>query len=122
MRAAIIWYKNNDMITNPENLQLKLIGLRDDIKSCIDTNGIVIQTTDSAKLLGVAIDSMLTSTSMDIMLHNSFVLSYFNYCPLIWMFSGKSSKNEITRLHKRALRVLVDDDGSIFEERLQKRG
>ena len=38
------------------------------------------------------------------------------------MFSGKSSKNEINRIHKRALRVLLDDHGSTFEEHLQKRG
>ena len=38
------------------------------------------------------------------------------------MFSGKSSNNEINRIHKRALRVLLDDYGSTFEELLQKRG
>ena len=56
----------------------------------------------------------------NVMLYNSFVLSNFNYCPLIWKFSGKSSNNEINRLHKRALRVLLDDYGSTFEELLQK--
>ena len=56
------------------------------------------------------------------MLYNSFVLSNFNYCPLIWMFSGKSSNNKFNRIHKRALRLLLDDYGSIFEELLQKRG
>ena len=38
------------------------------------------------------------------------------------MFSGKSTNNEINRIHKRALRVLLDDYGSTFEELLQKRG
>ena len=38
------------------------------------------------------------------------------------MFSGKSSNNEINRINKRALRVLLDDYGSTFEELLQKRG
>ena len=58
----------------------------------------------------------------NVMLYNSFVLSNFNYCPLIWMFNGKSSNNEINRIHKRALRVLLDDYVSTFEELLQKRG
>ena len=35
------------------------IGLKDDVKLCIDLNGIVVQMTDSVKLLGVSIDSML---------------------------------------------------------------
>ena len=38
------------------------------------------------------------------------------------MFSGKLSNNEINRIHKRALRVLLGDYGSTFEEFLQKRG
>ena len=54
----------------------------------------------------------------NIILYNSFVLPNFNYCPLIWMFNGKSSNDEINRLHKRALRVLLDDYGSTFEELL----
>ena len=58
----------------------------------------------------------------NVMLYNSFVLSNFNYCPLIWMFSGKSSNNETNRIHKRALRVQLNDYGSTFEELLQKRG
>ena len=108
------------MIANPENFQLMFIGLKDDIKLCIDINGIVVQMTDSVKLLGVTIDSMLNFNQhvqsickkaskkvrassriapnleykKNVMLYNSFVLSNFNYCPLIWMFSGKSSNNE----------------------------
>ena len=38
------------------------------------------------------------------------------------MFSGKSSNNEINRIHKRALRVELDDHGPTVEELLQKRG
>ena len=56
------------------------------------------------------------------MLYNSLVLSNFNYCPLIWIFSRKSSNNELNRIHKHALRVLLADYGSTFEELLQKRG
>ena len=56
------------------------------------------------------------------MLYKSFVLSNFNYCPLIWIFSGKSSNNEINGIHNSAPRVLLDDYGSTFEELLQKGG
>ena len=38
------------------------------------------------------------------------------------MFSEKSSNNIINRIHKRVLRVLLDDYGSTFDELLQKRG
>ena len=38
------------------------------------------------------------------------------------MFCGKTSNDDINRLHKRALRVLLDDYESAFEEILRKRG
>ena len=50
----------------------------------------------------------------NVLLCNSFVLSNLNYRPLILVFNGKSSNNEI-RLHKHAMRVLLDDYGSTFE-------
>ena len=136
------------MVANLENFQITFMGMNDDIKLCIDIGGIVIQMTDSVKLLGVKIDLILNfkkhvqticekasnkarafsriaprlEYEKYVMLYNSFLLLNFNYCSLIWMFSGKSSNNEIDRLHKRALKVLLDDYGSTFEELLQKRG
>ena len=56
----------------------------------------------------------------NVMPYNYFVLSNFNYYPLIRMFSGKSLDNKISRIHKRDLRVLLEDYGSTFEELLQK--
>ena len=37
------------------------IGLKDNIKLCVDINGIVTQMTDSVKLLGVSTEAMLRS-------------------------------------------------------------
>ena len=148
MKVAMGWYKNNAMVANREKFQLMFLGLKDDINLCIDIHGTVVQMTDSVKLLGVTIESMLnfnqhvqsickktsdkvrTSSRIapileygrNVTLYHSFVLSNFNYCQLIWMFSGKSSNNEINRLHKRAMRVLLDDNGSTFDELLQKKG
>ena len=45
------------MVASPENFQLICIGLKEDIKLCINTNGIVVQINDSRKLYGVKIDS-----------------------------------------------------------------
>ena len=35
MKAAISWYKNNEMVANPEKFQLMFTGLKDDIKLII---------------------------------------------------------------------------------------
>ena len=59
LKAAMLWYKNKEMVSSPEKFQLMFICLKDDIKLCIYINGIVVQMTDSVKLLSVTIDSML---------------------------------------------------------------
>ena len=38
-------------------------------------------------------------------LFKAFVVSHFNYCPLVWMFHTKELNNRINSLHKKALRL-----------------
>ena len=47
-------------------------------------------------------------------------MSQFNYCPLIWMFCGKVANNDLNRTHKRALRILLNDYTSTFNELLHR--
>ena len=51
------------------------------------------------------------------LLYQSFVVSTFKYCPLIWMFCGKVANDNIDRVRKRALGLLLDDHESTFERR-----
>ena len=51
---------------------------------------------------------------------NSFVLSNFNYCPLVWFVSSSTSFRKIENLHKKALRFLLNDYVSSYEQLLQK--
>ena len=37
-------------------------------------------------------------------IHNSFVMSNFNYCPIVWMFTSKKSLEKIENIKKCALR------------------
>ena len=53
---------------------------------------------------------------------NSFIYSNFNYCPLVWMLSHKKSLDKIESLHKRALRFLLNDCVSSYEQLLEKSG
>ena len=50
----------------------------------------------------------------------SFVISQFNYCPLIWMIHSRGLNNKINRIHERALRIVYDDNRSSFEDLLNK--
>ena len=51
---------------------------------------------------------------------NSFALSNFNYCPLVWFVSSSISLRKIENLHKTALRFLLSDYVSSYEQLLQK--
>ena len=50
----------------------------------------------------------------------AFLLSQFNCCPLIWMFSDRRMNNRINRIHEKALRIINNDTPSNFPELLQK--
>ena len=52
------------------------------------------------------------------LLYNSFVMSNFRYCPLIWMFCGRTANKEINRVHKRALRISLKDFDASFDDLL----
>ena len=53
---------------------------------------------------------------------NSYIISNFNYCPLVWIFSTAKSLNKIESLQKRALRFLYNDYSISYEGLLEKSG
>ena len=112
----------------------------------IQINNEDIQIVTSVKLLGITIDNSLNfdehissicksaanqlnalvrlktflGSNERKVLVNSFTLSNFNYCPLVWFISSSISLRKIKNLHKRALRFLLNDYISSFEQLLQK--
>ena len=52
----------------------------------------------------------------------AFILSQFNYCPLVWIFHSRESNNRINLIHERALRITYKDKISSFQELLNKDG
>ena len=51
---------------------------------------------------------------------NTYFMSNFNYCPLVWMFSNARSLKKIENLQKRTLRFLYNNNQSSYEELLDK--
>ena len=43
------------------------------------------------------------------MIFNSFILSNFNYCPLVWHFCGKVNTAKIENIQEQALRYIYRD-------------
>ena len=56
------------------------------------------------------------------MLVNTFVMSNFNYCFLVWNFYSAQTLNKTENLQKIALRFLLNDYESTYEDLLEKSG
>ena len=50
---------------------------------------------------------------------NTFIMSQFSYCPLIWMFHDRNVNNKINRIQERALRIAYKDNTSPNEKLLE---
>ena len=53
-------------------------------------------------------------------LMRSFIISQFNYRPLIGMIENRGLNDKINRIHERALRIVYDDYIFSFEDLLSK--
>ena len=54
------------------------------------------------------------------LIYETFVLSNFNFCPVVWHYCSKKSTQQMERIQKRALRFLLDDHESTYDELLNK--
>ena len=99
----------------------------------ISVAGVKIKSTDSVELLGINIDNTLSfsehiktlcsitknriwslnriccylSFDQRNLIFNAYIMSMFKYAPIIWMFCNKTTYEEVTKVHKRALRSLM---------------
>ena len=51
---------------------------------------------------------------------NIFVLSNFNFCPLVWHFCSSKSLKKIEKIQERALRILYNGSTSDYNQLLNK--
>ena len=146
---VLSWFKANQLAANPSKFQMLVLGVNDSkLPISIQTANTTITSTDTVELFGISIDSKLTfSSHISSLCHrasqkirnlnrispylqqnqlkllfNSFILSTFNYAPIIWMFCSKSSCKKVDSIHKRALRTVYQDFTKSYEELLQISG
>ena len=143
------WFKANGMLLNESKCQFMIIDpsktSRNEVKK-IKLENRTIQEVKNGKLLGITFDNKLTmndhikhickqasnklyalariSHYLDEhkrkLLMKSFIISQFNYCPIIWMYCQRKSNNLINRIHERALRIAYNDYTSDFKSLLEK--
>ena len=137
------WVSQNFLKANPDKSHLLLSDGADNI---VKIESEIIQNTPTQKLLGITIDNELKfnihvnnlckKASLKLhalarisrfmsppklkMIMKTFVLSHFNYCPLVWMFHSRELNNRINHIHERALRLAYKDQHSTFQELLTK--
>ena len=52
----------------------------------------------------------------------SFIMSNFDYCPVIWHFCGRQNNTKIEKIHNRALKIVYNDYDSEYDALLQRFG
>ena len=130
---TIEWMKDNDMIANPNKFKTIVLTKTDHNTAGIrmEFSGKTILSSNEMDLLVITIDtdSHITkichkaSRQLNALNHlgfyipldtrkilvNSFIISNFNYCPLVWYFSTAKQLQKIEKVQERVLRFLHDD-------------
>ncbi len=147
--VAIHWFHNSFMEANPSKfpfMLLKSFTSKEDIPDHILINNTRIECESQEKLLGVIIDDKLKfNKHIDILcknankqinvlyrfrngfnfeerevIHNTFILANFNYCPIVWYFHDKDSIRKMEKTQERALRFLFNIKKSSYSSLLEQ--
>ena len=147
---AIDWIITNNMIANAGKFQALIVNKnkQDTSGHKLKINGENIETSKEVFLLGVTIDNKLSlSTHISEicrkagntlngikrlheyfpekerkLLVKTYVLSHFNYCPLVWHFCGKGDLHKMEKVQERAIRFIKDDYSSEYVDILRDLG
>jgi len=144
---SIDWLTNNDMIANPSKFQVIFpTKLKDPQSIGIQIKDKLIYSKNEVDILGLNIDANLSfekyiskicqSASGQLqaiyrlnrylkpitrkLVINSFILSNFSYCPLIWCFLSARQCSKIDKIIEKSLRVIDSDRGLTYNELLKK--
>ena len=54
--------------------------------------------------------------------YKSFISANFNYCPIVWLFCGKTNLKKLEKLQERALATVYCDKSLAYEDMLKRSG
>ena len=141
------WFKTNYLQAHLSKFQFILFN-KEMLDKSICINDVTIKAQNSVKLLGVHIDHAMNfdthiteickkagrhinvlarlSKTLEVqeklLLFESFILSHFNYCPLVWHNCSIANMKKIEKLQIRALRFVYNDFSSSYSELRGKAG
>ena len=143
--SALDWFDSNEMKANPTKFQALILGSNNqNMNVSFHIKETVINPSNSVNLLGIEIDNKLSfsnhiskictkagqqlsalarlSKILDIhtkeIIFNTFILSNFNYCPLVWHHCSLGDNRKIEKIQERGLRFVYSDNQSSYTELL----
>lgn len=140
--AAMCWFRSNNMKANAEKFQLMFLSRQNTYSEhSIKLDSYDIKATGSITILGVEfddklnfvnhVDELCNQTSKQInalkrmkhyldkpckrTIYKSYISCNFNYCPLVWMFAGKTNMDKLEKTNKRGLRFVLNDNEAGYD-------
>ena len=141
------WFSDNAMEANPNKFQGILFNRGHNVSSMqLQVNDNDISFVSSINALGICIDDKLNfNDHVDRIcskaacqvsalqrltsvlgfpsrkaIYNSFISTYFNYCPTVWFFTTRASIQKVEHIQERALRFVLRDSSSEYNTLLYK--
>ena len=145
VNRVISWFENNSMKVNPDKFQCIVFGKVSD-PGTFSINGNAIMPEQTVKLLGLHIDRKLDfkyhisqicqkagrqvqvlcrlSRTLDdsnkLLLYNSFIECYFNYCSIVWHSCSIKDTMKLEKIQQKALRFITLDFSNSYPDLLNK--
>ena len=134
VEKVIAWYEENNMKVNPDKFKYIVFGKHDNV-DCVSIKNIRIVPETTVKILGLHLDNRLTfnkhissigtkagrqiqvlarlsstlNVSNRMLLYNSYIECYLNYCSYIWHFCSNKDTYKLEKLQKKALQYITQD-------------
>ena len=104
--------------------EVKVLGVTIDNKLCFSQHISACCKKAARQLNALACVSKHLNINSRRAIYNSFLMSNFNYCPLVWHFCGQVNNQKFEKIQERALRILFEycDYNSSYIELLGKAG
>ena len=104
---------------SPENC-VKLLGIEIDntLSFNRDISTLCKKASNQLNTIG-KIQKYIVFKEKEVLL-NSFVLSHFSYCPLVWHFCYSKSLKKIEKIQEPRFRILFNDSTSDYNQLLNK--
>ena len=146
-KSTLSWFENNHMRANPDKFQAIVLGMKNPETLNFQLGNITIKSEDKVKLLGIDLDSKKAKLQLPhtrnlskgsktinalkrlskfltfesrMAIFRSFIMSYFNYCSLVWHACGVQNTKKLKKLQGRALRFVYLDKVSSYDDLLTK--